>query len=68
MGKTLQEQLAALNALFVTDEPTPEAPNHKESTKPQVRRWVVWRKDGHDFKKVCLYDSLSESEGVVVRL
>lgn len=68
MGKTLQEQLRELNALFVTDEPTPEATNHKESTTPQMRRWVVWRKNGKDYRKVCVMDTDGTAVGRVVML
>lgn len=67
MGKTLQEQLAALNALFKTIDPE-EATNHKESTTPQVRRWVVWRKDGKDYRKVCVVDTQGDGVGRVVNL
>ncbi len=65
MGKTLQEQLRELNALFVTDEPTPEAP---EPPMPQMRRWVVWRKDGKDYRKVCVMDTDGTAVGRVVML
>lgn len=67
MGKTLQEQLRELNALFKTTDPE-EATNHKESTTPQMRRWVVWRKNGKDYRKVCVMDTDGTAVGRVVML
>lgn len=51
MGKTLQEQLREVRSLVRKLEVPVVA-------KPQVARWVVWRKNGNDYRKVRLSDGL----------
>jgi hypothetical protein len=57
MNTSMQEQLRQIRCAV---------PKHQEQTRPQslnvhTRRWVVWRKDGMEYKRVCVYDSLEES-------
>lgn len=51
MGKSLQEQLREVRSLVQKFEETKQA-------KPQVTRWVVWRKNGNDYRKVRMSDGL----------
>lgn len=60
MGKTLQEQLRELEALFVN------LPKYDDVVEPQVRRWVVWQKRGNDYRKVCVMDTEGKAVGDVV--
>jgi hypothetical protein len=56
VGKSMQEQLQKIRCevrLLKYNEET-------RTNNVQIRRWVVWRKDGKEFKKVCVYDSSRE--------
>ena len=56
MGKSMQEQLQKIRCevrLLKYNEET-------RTNNVHTRRWVVWRKDGMEYKRVCVYDSLEE--------
>ena len=64
MNTSMKEQLQKIRCEIGSSFET-EAPFTNEV---QVKRWVVWRKNGQDYRKVCYYDSHGENHGKVVLL